>query len=165
MQRLLSFVLVLLLAGCSATGTRFKDLPSDAFGDKARIVVFRPDSFVAKAKCFNVLVDGTDIGKLKNGGFMQYWVSPGLHAVTVPVPGGELHDLIAGQGRVETTVDLKAGETSYVKLTVELGGSSGYHAPHTIAMSFHHTLTNVSSADAYSELADLRQSDQSYTCL
>jgi hypothetical protein len=96
------FVFCAVLAGC-ASGPAFKPVSSIPEG-KALIYVYRPSVMHGAALVPYVVVNDSRALPLKNGGYYTYAATPG--SVTVAV---------THTGQRSVTLEVKAGETYYVK--------------------------------------------------
>lgn len=101
-------LLIALLSACTATGSNFDAAEA---ATKSQVIVYRPFSVVYFTRGFPISVNGEDICKLSNAGF-----------ITVPVTSkktivsGSLWDAI---GTSSLSIDTSKPQTYYVK--VEFG--------------------------------------------
>ena len=81
-QIALILFIALLFTGCAATGSHFSgvELPSK---DNGAIYFLRRSNFVGAAYCPPIEIDGTDIGCLKNGGFIRDDATSGPHEIKI----------------------------------------------------------------------------------
>jgi hypothetical protein len=107
MRRLLALGLV-ALAGCSATGTTYKDHPAHnepVPANTARIVVFRLDRAQNSTVVAKVQLDKAEFGHLRESGFLVRDVSPGAHTLGVDLP--------MDAGACGLPLEIASGETGY----------------------------------------------------
>jgi ethanolamine utilization microcompartment shell protein EutL len=90
--------------------------------DNGLVYVYRPSSFIGGGVSYDVKVGETPITTLYNGGYFPYFSSP-----------GEIEFWAKTESRSAVTLDVKAGETYFVKGTVGLGILVG--RPHLMVMS------------------------------
>jgi hypothetical protein len=152
-MRLLTIVLVLVVAGCGATGKTFHETPALEKNGKAEIVVFRPKRFGDSGECSIVKINDKEAGILANGGFLRILVVPGKTSVSVPVSTGRI---------IKLEVDSKADASTFVEYRLSTRLSS---APvGAIAYTTTHTIAEVAAQRASSELQNLRESSDSRWC-
>jgi hypothetical protein len=99
----------IFITGCAASGPLYQEIPSYEKSEKSPLIIFRRDQFSGGAKCSIVRVDGEEIGKLSNAGFLRYWVSPGEHKISVRIGNG-----------LELNGNAVVGETSYFEYAISL---------------------------------------------
>lgn len=130
---------VLSLAAC-ASGTQYKHMAAfipKLKADEGRIYLFRSASFVGMAVQPAIMLDGTNVGRSKPGGFFYLDVPSGSHEISaVSDPDKKL------------AITLGSGEMKYVKMRPAMGEMTG-----TL------TLEIVPEADAIRELQDLASND------
>lgn len=74
---IISFIL-LSVSACMATGPNFVSLNDPANGSSG-VYIMRQSAFVGAAYCPPVSIDNTNIGCLKNGGYLYKELAPGKH--------------------------------------------------------------------------------------
>lgn len=95
--------------GCANLGKQFEPVTAVS-SDKALVYIYRPSSFVGGGVSYTVNAGTKPIIKLHNGGYYPYVATP-----------GELELWAQTEAKSSVTLDLKAGETKYVKGTVGVG--------------------------------------------
>jgi Protein of unknown function (DUF2846) len=108
--RAILVVLVLGLTGCGAHGTKFRAL-DDVPSGKAIIYFYRPWHFRAGGADFTVFDGETPLVTMVNGGYFTYVATPGEHVVAA-----------RSESRIEKTIDIRPGQTYYVRVTPGSGG-------------------------------------------
>lgn len=112
-SRILMTLLVVVLAvtqfGCASLGKPFEPVAS-ASSDQSVIYIYRPSSFVGGGVSYTIYSGNKAITKLYNGGYYPYVAKL-----------GEVELWAETESKSSVTVDLKAGETKYVKGTVGVG--------------------------------------------
>lgn len=145
-------VTALLLTACSATGPRFDMNKTEAVSSTdSHLYMFRESAFIESGTYPVVIVDGKEIGELRNGGYLRTVVKPGFHRIVVQSGG-----LVRGQwihSPKQMQLKTAPGTRSYVQLSLRTTGSSG----NTIYRSA--SVAEVSEADAQKKLAELRLSE------
>jgi hypothetical protein len=81
---------------------------------KGQVVFFRPSKMMGAAMGVKIREGETDVVKLGNGKYFVAVVEPGTHQYTT---GGEAKDAL--------TLEVEAGETSYVSAAIGMGIMSG----------------------------------------
>ena len=109
----LALVIGTALTGCaSAPGAKFSGLQNVPSGT-AELIVYRQSAFFAKGTVMPVLVDGTKIGALYDGSYLQQQLTPGNHTIKV-TPSA------LGQS-AEANVQLAAGQRKYLHFDFPTG--------------------------------------------
>lgn len=114
-------LVILLLQGCASLGpayTKVEQIPEN----KGLIYIYRPSSIVGGGISPDVKVGGTVIATLYNGGYYPYFANP-----------GEVELWAKTESKSAVTLDVKPGETYYVKGTIGVGFFVG--RPHLIVVS------------------------------
>ncbi len=113
-HKIISFFIVILLGGCSATGEKFT-APVLTNQETSTIYFMRKSMLLGAAGCRTVLVNGKDFGCIKSGGFLRINIEPGKQNITLP-------KITETDWADETTVDevFNAGEIYYFEWTNEL---------------------------------------------
>jgi hypothetical protein len=102
-------LLLLLISGCAPLGPAFQKI--DKIPDGTGLVyIYRPSGFVGGGVSYDVKVGETVITTLHSGGYYPYYSKP-----------GELELWARTEAKSAVTVDVRAGETHYVKGTVGVG--------------------------------------------
>ena len=70
------FLMLIAVAGCGATGSRFVRL--DSKPDKAMVYIYRKSGFAGSAVKVNLFANGKYITQITNGGYYVYETNPGL---------------------------------------------------------------------------------------
>ena len=103
------FLVVGMIGNCASLGAPY--VKSTISKDQALVVIYRSSAYVGWASSFDIKHDGKVITSLKNGGYFSYYVKPGkvkLIAETL-------------ENKSEVDLDLKGGQTVYVKGAVKMG--------------------------------------------
>lgn len=111
---------VALISGCATLGPTFQKIDKVPEG-MGLIYIYRPSSVIGGAVSYDVKVGETVITTLYKGGYYPYFPTP-----------GELELWAKTEARTAVTLDVKAGETYYVKGTVGVGFFVG--RPHLIVV-------------------------------
>ena len=124
-SRLLAIFLLMgvlfALGGCATLGPPFKPVVDIPAG-KGLIYIYRPSSFIGGAVSYDVkLGDGTVITTLHNGGYSPFFADP-----------GETEIWGKTESKSSLTIDVKAGQTYYVRGTVGVGFFVG--RPHLLVV-------------------------------
>jgi hypothetical protein len=110
----------LLLSGCVTLGPKFT--PATAVRpDRATVYVYRPGSMGA-ALHPTVSANGVPLADLAPTGYFVYYAAP-----------GELELTAQTEAKTSVTLDVKAGETYYVKGSIGIGFFVGH--PHLVIVS------------------------------
>jgi hypothetical protein len=129
MRKLLALGLV-AMAGCSATGTPFKDhaVHNEAVpADRGRVVVFRLDKAQYSTLVTTMEIDGLVFGVLRENGFVTHDIDTATHVLRADIP--------AEQGTCLLTFQIAAGETGYF-LVAPRAAYAAAKTPGTIAGIF-----------------------------
>jgi hypothetical protein len=116
--KIIIICLVVVLTGCAASGTKYKDMMSSippVPADKGRIFFYRMSSVIGAAVQPSIMLDGVKVGDSRRGGFFYVDRAPGIHVVSLTT-------------EVETkrSVNLAEREIKYVKTSVEMGVFVGH---------------------------------------
>lgn len=101
---------IIFLSGCSATGSNFSTV-SSAPSDKASVYFYRPKAFSGGGVSVALVDNGKNFASLQNGQFIQKLFNPGQH---------KFHTDTAAIDK-EVNLDLKAGETYFVRTGIRMG--------------------------------------------
>ncbi|WP_225072842.1 DUF2846 domain-containing protein [Desulfuromonas sp. CSMB_57] len=128
----LTLLALALLAGCANLGHVYQEelVPQN----KGVVYIYRPSRFIGGGVSYDVKVGETPVTTLYNGGYFPYFSDP-----------GEVEFWAKTESRSAVTLDIKAGETYFVKGTVGVGLLVG--RPH---------LTVVPNEAAGKEIADCK---------
>jgi hypothetical protein len=142
----------LVLGACSAVGPTFQSF-GNVPSDKAELILFRPDMFRAGGNSLNVLVDGKQVGTLRNGGWLPITIEAGERAVELNGGFGSLMRPInatlsfaSGQRRIFRATP--GGMTSLIVLSSGAFPSFGSWG-----------FQELSESEAWRELAELKRSE------
>lgn len=105
-----SLLLITLLTGCGAKLGPVYQKAEEIPLDSGLVYIYRPSSFVGGGVSYDVKVGDTSITRLYNGGYYPYFSAP-----------GEVEFWAQTETRSAVTLDVKAGETYYIKGTVGVG--------------------------------------------
>jgi hypothetical protein len=105
-----------LSSGCATLGSAYTP-DNHAPKDKATVYVYRPSGFGGAAISYTVSVNGTEVLPLSSGSYFVYYAGPGENEFTAKT-----------EAKTSVTVDIKAGETYYVKGSMGMGVFVGH--PH-----------------------------------
>jgi hypothetical protein len=137
MFKKLQFALILivtsiLLSSCAGTGT--KTIPAITSNSGSTTLYFkRPSAFIGGGVLTSVIVNGSEVGKLGNGEFIQYQINSGNFTVKLKASGlgglGMGGDSISGTGNNGSKffyiVSVKQGLFS-AKFEIQETTESGY---------------------------------------
>jgi hypothetical protein len=104
----LSLVALTFLSGCASLGQVYQEEPIPQ--DKGLVYLYRPSSFIGGGVSYDVKVGETPVTTLYNGGYYPYFSDP-----------GEVEFWAKTESKSAVTLDVKAGETYFVKGTVGVG--------------------------------------------
>lgn len=104
-----SLLLVALLSGCASLGPAYQIVEAIP-PEKGLVYIYRPSSFVGGGVSYDVKVGENPIITLYNGGYYPYFSAP-----------GEVEFWAKTESKSAVTLDVKAGETYFVKGTVGVG--------------------------------------------
>src|SRR5579859_1145981 len=105
-----------LSSGCATLGSAYAP-DTHAPKDKATVYIYRPSGFGGAAISYTVSVNGTEVLPLSSGSYFVYYAAPGENEFTAKT-----------EAKTSVTVDIKAGQTYYVKGTMGMGVFVGH--PH-----------------------------------
>lgn len=111
-KAIISFILIssfLLITGCASLGPVYSKV--DKIPDNTGVVyLYRPPSFIGSGVSYDVKIGDTVITTLYNGGYYPYYSQP-----------GEKEFWAKTESRSSVTLDVRPGETYYLKGTVGVG--------------------------------------------
>ncbi len=110
---LMLLLLGLLLLSSCATGPKFAKVDSIP-EDKGVVYIYRPASPVGMAVVYQVIANAAVIMPLQNGGYYAYFAKP-----------GENEFQAATETVSSVTLDVKPGQTYYIKGTLGVGFAMG----------------------------------------
>jgi len=103
------FLLGMFLLSCAPLGPAFQK--TDAIPENMGLVyIYRPSKGFGSGVAYEVKANGVLITKLHNGGYYPYFTLP-----------GETEFSAKTETKSAVTIDVKAGETYYVKGSIRLG--------------------------------------------
>lgn len=141
----------ILLVACSATGPRFDAHNADMVSSNdSHIYLFRNSAFMESGTYPIVMLDGKEVGELRNGGFLLMKTKPGPHLITVQSGGLSRGQWIYAPKGIG--VDAAPGTRRYVQLSLVTVGISQNTTYRAVELSV------VAEADALKKLTALRQS-------
>ena len=107
--------IVLLLAGCTASGPQFK-LEAKPDSTRALIYVYRPTTLIGigNADVPFIHLDGRRLARIRIGGYLAIPISPGRHKLTTTE---SLLGNDTGRVRGDATVAAPPGSTIYLRYT------------------------------------------------
>jgi hypothetical protein len=156
-RRLAAFLTILLLMGC-ASGPEFKAELSRPDSGRALLYVYRPDTVIGigNADVPFLHLDGQRLTRIRIGGHMPLPVSPGRHKLTTTE---SLLGNDTGKVRGETTVNVPAGATVYLRYTETIKSFVPIVLPGavTVIMSGQFAFEPVPEPEALAELAKTRR--------
>lgn len=145
-------ITTLLITACSATGPQFDPNKAETVSSTAsQLYLFRESAFIESGTYPVVLVDGKEIGELRNGGYLLAKVNPGPHQIVVQSGGLARGQWIHGPKQIQ--IQTAPGTRRFVQVSVRTTGSSGNT---TYRGAF---VAEVSETDALKALAGLRLSE------
>jgi hypothetical protein len=120
--RTLSLValLGLMLSGCTTLGAKYTG-DTNIPANRAAVYVYRPSSLGAAIEP-NVVANGVTLAVLPSHGYFVYYAAPGELTLTQHT-----------EASTSVTLDVKAGETYYVKGSMGMGFFVGH--PHLVIVS------------------------------
>lgn len=101
-------------AATSAAGSVATPVAADAESSQATIYFYRPHRFVGSALKPSVFVDGTNVGRMRNGDNIKFSVAPGTHAV------------YSNDKSTGLSLEAKPGQTYYVRIDIQVGAFKGH---------------------------------------
>lgn len=106
-------VLALMLSSCATLGPQYQKV--DSFQkNKGLVYIYRPSKFVGGGVSYTVSAGDTPVIKLYNGGYYPYFSEP-----------GEIEFWAKTETKSSVTLDVKPGQTYYIKGTVGVGAFVG----------------------------------------
>ena len=117
----LSLAGVAFMSGCATNGPAFAKVETIP-ADKGLIYIYRPQAFQGGAVSYDVRVNDAVVTHLSNGGYYPYFAAPGEAQVSAKT-----------EATSSVTLDVKAGQTYYVKGGVRIGFLVG--RPHLMVMA------------------------------
>lgn len=145
MKHLASILLLALLSGCAASGKPFVDVPS--VSNQGTIYIYRENSLAlgGRTASFKVNPSADQIQfKLDRNGYSWFHLPPGQYKVIQTWP----FDIQMFKPPLETKVEIKSGESHYVKFNV--GGCQSTYPN----MCIQWQLGQVSSQQGHDEIVD-----------
>ncbi|MEO8307122.1 MAG: hypothetical protein ABI616_03660 [Pseudomonadota bacterium] len=121
---------LMAIAGCSATGTPFKDHPAHKEpvpAHTSRIIVYRLDRAQNSTAVAKLKMDNAPVGDLREDGFLARDVAPGAHTLNVDLP--------LEPGTCDLRVEIADGETDYFLVAPRVANAVA-KTPGTIAQVF-----------------------------
>jgi hypothetical protein len=139
-------LVLMLIAGCATTDEKYSDQPADNQIGKAQLVIFRKTEFVGGGVCFSVKVDDVEIGSLSPGGYIKYWLDPGIHKITV-----------GKSNQATTSWNAKDGERGFFQFTANLTNLSVMMVGNGSASSgtFGYSVFQVNKDDVLEMVSDM----------
>lgn len=110
------FILAVLASAAFAGATRVAEVPAPRDG-MGLIMLYRPRRAMGAAIQFQVNNASAPVGNLSNGSVIAFHAPAGQHVFTVATPSVGGSDSIA--------VDLRAGETVFVRADMRAGWAAG----------------------------------------
>jgi hypothetical protein len=112
---------LLLITGCASLGPVYSK--ADNIPDNSGLVYFyRPSSIIGSASSYDIKNDDTVITTLYNGGYYPYFSPPGEKEFWAEI-----------ESKSSITLDVKAGQTYYVK--GEIGVGFVFPRPHLMVVT------------------------------
>ncbi|MBI5058086.1 MAG: DUF2846 domain-containing protein [Nitrospirae bacterium] len=112
---------MLVLSNCASLGPVYQKV--EMVPDNVGLVyIYRPSGFVGGGVSYDIKVGETPITTLYSGGYYPYFSNP-----------GEVEFWAQTESKSSVTLDIKAGQTYYIKGTVGVGIFVG--RPHLMVMS------------------------------
>lgn len=116
------FACMLFLNGCGPTLGQIYQKADTVPENMGMVYIYRPSSFVGGGISYDVKVAETPVVTLYNGGYYPYLSKP-----------GEVEFWAETESKSSVTLDIKAGESYYIKGTVGVGFIVG--RPHLMLVS------------------------------
>lgn len=110
-MKLLSIILIVLLAGCATSGPAFERQAITA-QDKANLYIYRPWHLKDGAGYANILINDVKQFKLTNNGYELVQLNPGKYKITAS--GNFLTSWMAPD--VSTDIEVESGKEYFVRL-------------------------------------------------
>lgn len=104
-----SLLLLTLLSGCASLGPVYQKVDVVP-PNKGLVYIYRPSSFVGGGVSYDVKVGEAPVATLYNGGYYPYFSNP-----------GEVEFWAKTESKSAVTLDVKTGETYFVKGTIGVG--------------------------------------------
>lgn len=121
----LSFVLVMLVAACAATGPLYTEVASSIpplAPNKGRVYFFRSNTIVGAAVTADIRFNGKVVGKSERGSFFYVDENPGNCTVSTST-----------ETEKQLTFVLERGQTRYVQTSISIGVLVGRITPTLVA--------------------------------
>ncbi len=115
------YFISLMLNSCTTLGPLYQKVDTVP-DDKGLVYIYRPKKLVGGGVKYKVKVGDTPITILHNGGYYPYFSEP-----------GEVEFWAKTESRSSVTLDMKPGQTHYIKGTVGVGFLLG--RPHLLIVS------------------------------
>ena len=112
---LVTLVAMFLMVGCAPTLGPVFQTTAKAPGGAAVVYIYRPSHFGGSGVSYDVRANGVVVVTLYNGGYYPYFAQP-----------GEVELSAKTEASSSVTLDIKAGQTYYVRGTVGVGFFVGH---------------------------------------
>lgn len=156
-MRIRIFVALLMLGvlsglyGCSATGARFDLTKAEAVSSKeSQLYIFRESAFIESGTYPVVLLDGKEIGDLRNGGYIVTKLTPGPHELLVQSGGILRGQWIHSPKRL--SFDTEPGKRHYIQVSLRTINTVGNTIYRGVVISI------VPDSEAHKALSELNLS-------
>lgn len=111
------FLALALLSGCAASGPTFSSGPHLMPG-KSGLYIYRSNNLLEGRIVKNdIYLDGKNIGKLANGGYLYVPAAPGPHTLQVT------NKILFSDNGSKMSLTLRPKQVAYYKIGVQWGGS------------------------------------------
>jgi hypothetical protein len=139
------------LIGCAASGAKYGG-PTALDPNSSEIVVYRPDRFARGGVSYLVYIDGKEVAKLKNAGFVLIPTSPGSHELEIQASAFQNFKPI------KVPANTTAGARLFFRFEPFMSGGPVV-LPTVMYIPVAYSLVPVPEAQALIELRELRHSE------
>ena len=139
-----------LLTGCAASGPLFEGVVPPDKG-MTTLYVYRPNNIKLGGSYPMTIIDGKEMGYLKNGGYIRADLDPGKHKI-------QLRKSFNWSTTLTTDLDMERNKIYYLKLLVDVDGSIGsdHAGKAVVSHKYYRAIAFVKEAQAIKELPETR---------
>ena len=168
MRILFILTIVPFLFACAAGGPKYSDINFEKTPGQSEVYIFRLNKFVDGGSCYELRIDGEDVGGLGNGGFIRKEMPPGNHVASIPM---------VNKTHLELSFQSKMDEPTYIQFNVALNRANGIPESATISersdyvhsrgelLNFNNLLVQVKPEYALEKMAALKDSSVKVSCM